>query len=455
MQTIKIKYKTTEDNISLINTYQRQYNCVVRYGFNRLQDNNKLSQVEQRIALKQMQNVDLINSWLEQSAIYDIKALYEKNKQNKVIFGGVKLFKDRLKRIISKETFKSKRLLPLCSVGEAPKKGNRLFNIQNDLNIIFKPCKGTKLILETSLHNNYKIILKQLFDLQNNKEAALTYKLDSNYIYITYDECKLSNCKAIQNIDNRVASLDLNPNYIGLTIVDWFNENEYSVIKSAVFNIKKLNDIEYKLQGLPSTDVKRVYLNNKRKHELMHISKQIIDLCLHYKVSLFGLEDLNIKSNDKGQGKCFNKLCNNIWIRNAFVNNIKKRCNIQGIKCIEVKANYSSFIGNFIFRSLNLPDMCLSAFEIGRRVYEWNEQYIKKIKEKKKNIIFLDVDKFKNLYIKSMEEFNIINEFKDLKELYTYIKNLKLKYRVSLDAFRYLEFSDLKSIRSNITVLYM
>lgn len=450
MQTIKIKYKTTLNNALLINQYQQQYNCVVRFGFNRLQDDNTLSQPKQRELIKSMNNTDLINSWLEQSAIYDIKALYVKNGNNKVIFGGKKLFNDRLKGLISKETFKSKRMLPLTSVGEAIQKGNRLFKIQNDLNIIFKPCKGTALLLETSLRNNYKKLLLQLYRLQEHKICAITYKLDKDYIYITFDELYLKEDFQYK-VDNRVCSIDLNPNYIGFTITDWKSENEYKVIKSGVYHLKALNDIEYTLKGLPSTDVKRLYLNDKRKHELMHIAKSLIDTCIHYKVSLFGIEDLSITSSDKEQGKGFNKLCNNVWIRNAFINNLNKRCVIHNIKFLKVKAAYSSFIGNFIFRSLDIPDMCLSAFEIGRRTYEWNEQYIKKTKDKKKNIIFLDLKLFKNLYLKSLEEFKIHDEFKDLKSLYNFLKNSKLRYRVSLEDLKdHLKFYRLFSIKSKI-----
>jgi hypothetical protein len=55
-----------------------------------------------------------------------------------------------------------------------------------------------------------------------------------------------------------------------------------------------------------------------------------------------------------------------------------------------MKPEYSSFIGNFLFRHLNMPDMCLSAFEISRRTHEWYHQYIIKDKNIKKNIIFPD-----------------------------------------------------------------
>lgn len=51
--------------------------------------------------------------------------------------------------------------------------------------------------------------------------------------------------------------------------------------------------------------------------------------------------------------------------------------------------------------------MCLAAFEISRRGYEFYNQYIIKTKQPNKNIIFPDLNGLKHLYIKSLEEFNI------------------------------------------------
>jgi len=99
------------------------------------------------------------------------------------------------------------------------------------------------------------------------------------------------------------------------------------------------------------------------------------------------MEDLNIESKDSGKGKRFNRLVNNQWNRNSFANNLEKRCNIFGIKLLKVKPEYSSFIGNFLFRTLNLPDPVLSSIEISRRGYEFYNQYVIKIKNIKKNII--------------------------------------------------------------------
>jgi len=72
-----------------------------------------------------------------------------------------------------------------------------------------------------------------------------------------------------------------------------------------------------------------------------------------------------------------------------------------------VKPEYSSFIGNFLYRSLNLPDMILASIEISRRAYEFYNQYIIKTKEIKKNIVRPNLTEFRELYLKSLEEFKL------------------------------------------------
>jgi hypothetical protein len=165
---------------------------------------------------------------------------------------------------------------------------------------------------------------------------------------------------------------------------------------------------------------------------------------------VFGLEELNIKNKDTSKGKYFNKLVNNVWNRNKLVDNIKKRCNIYSIRVMLVKPNYSSFIGNFLFRDLKLPDMTLASIEIGRRCYEFKTQYIDKTKDKRKNIILPDVNDFNDRYIKSLEEFNIPGEIKDLVNIYNFLKKSKSRYRLSLDDLSHLEFSRCFSNKSKV-----
>ena len=97
--------------------------------------------------------------------------------------------------------------------------------------------------------------------------------------------------------------------------------------------------------------------------------------------------------------------------------------------------------------------MILSSIEISRRGFEFYNQYIIKTKNIKKNIIQPNISDFKDLIIKSLEEFNINEKFDSLVDIYYFFKKSKLMYRLSLDKFN-LKFFRLNSLKSNISVCY-
>ena len=446
MQVLKIKYQTDDQSLDIIRDYMKQYSSVQHFVYNRINEGKSQKDIKQQIKL--LNNVDLMDSWFIQCSFYDIP------KVDKVIFGGKKNYFQRLKNNISKEEFKLKRLSSIYSIGEVVNKsvkGNRKFHIEQDLeNIIFKPNKSTKINLKLIGLNKRKQILSKLYQKQERKEIKIAYKLYLEYIYVIFEETDIYNYET-KFIKNRVLSLDLNPNYIGWSIVDWKSESEFDVIKSGVYSIKKLNDKDFNLKnkGYSSESKKRKFLNNKRNFETIQLVKNIVNKSIYYKCQLISIEDLSIKSSDKELGKRFNKLVNNSWCRNTFVNNLTKRCNIHNIKLLKVKPDYSSFIGNFLYRSLNLPDMVLASIEIGRRGYEFYNQYISKTKEIKKNIVRPNLSMFQKLYLKSLEEFKLQPIYKDLIELYYFFKKSKLKYRLSIDSFN-LQFSRFTSDKSYI-----
>ena len=437
MQVLKIKYQTDDQSLHIIRDYMKQYSSVQHFVYNRI--NEGKSQKEIKSQIKLLNNIDLLDSWFIQCSFYDIP------KVDKVIFGGKKNYFQRLKNNISKEQFKQKRLSPIYSIGEVINKsvkGNRKFHIEQNLeNIIFKPNKSTKINLQLIGLNKRKQILSKLYQKQERKEIKIAYKLDLEYIYVIFDETDIYNYET-KFIKNRVLALDLNPNYIGWSIVDWKSESEFYVIKSGVYSIKKLNDKDFDLKnkGYSSESNERKYISDKRNFETLQIVKNIVNKSIYYKCQLISIEDLNIKTSDKELGKKFNKLVNNSWCRNTFVNNLTKRCNIHNIKLLQVKPEYSSFIGNFLYRSLNLPDMVLASIEIGRRGYEFYNQYISKTKEIKKNIIRPNLSMFNKLYLKSLEEFKLQPTYKDLVELYYFFKKSKMMYRLSINQFN-LQFS--------------
>ena len=454
MQTIKIKYTIDDTDKLLLNDYIKQYNHVYRVAFNNLQSHkkNKLSE------LSNLNNIDLLDSWFIQSANYEVKTLYKLVGNKKVIFGGRKNFIKRCQHKISYDEFNSYRFYPLCSYGEKKSgtksvHGNRKFKLSDDLTFITLKLKERKIKINLPkyLHSNIKYILKKIYKHQILDDTPITYKIDYNYVYIQFDESIILNNNNLNKIQNRILSLDLNPNYIGWSIVDWKSENEFNVIKSGVYSIKNLNDKDFNLKnkGYSSDSNERKYISDKRNFETLQIVKNIVNKSIYYKCQVISIEDLNIKSSDFDKGKRLNKLVNNSWCRTIFVNNLTKRCNIFNIKLLKVKPEYSSFIGNFLYRSLNLPDMVLASIEIGRRGYEFYNQYISKTKEIKKNIIKPDLNMFNRLYLKSLEEFKLQPTYKDLVELYYFFKKSKMMYRLSIDQFN-LQFSSLFSNTSYI-----
>ena len=303
MQTLKIKYKTTNENLSLIKEYQRQYSSCLHYVYNRLKEN--ISQKEIYNFVKQLNNIPLIDSWIINTIIYEAKALIAKD--NKIIFGGKKNFFDRLKGKISKEEYLSKRLSPYYSIGTTGNptvKANHKFNLTDNLNVvIFKPNRKTKIELILVGISNRKNILSKLYKRQEERNFAIHYRIDSEYVYISFDESELYSFNN-NAIENRIMSIDMNPNYIGWSIVDWKSSSEFKVIKSGVYSIKTINDKDFNLKGkhIPSNDPSRIHLSNKRQHEILEISKNLINKALYYSCQIFSMEDLSIKSSDKENG---------------------------------------------------------------------------------------------------------------------------------------------------------
>ena len=303
-----------------------------------------------------------------------------------------------------------------------------MFRLKQGNILTFQPDRLHHIDLElVGLKKYRQNIVSKLTELSNQKKVTITYKLSSEYVWISYDEKLVSNIET-PKIKNRVFAIDMNPNYVGWSIVDWKSSSNFRIVEEGVISIKELNDYDNK-QKIDST--KRKHISNIRYHAIFEICKNLVDTAAYYRCDKFVLEDL--KFNTNGSYSKFNRLTRNQWCRDLLKNNINKRCNIYGINVINVKPEYSSFVGNFLFRHVtNMPDMVLASIEIGRRGYEYSSQYIDKTKDKKKNIVFPDICDFDDLYTKSLEEFSIKEKSDNLLLLYFYIKNVKMTYRVPI-----------------------
>ena len=146
--------------------------------------------------------------------------------------------------MISKEEFKDSRNIGILSEGEMNRKGNRLFQIdvENDKFIYKRKCKEHyDLEIVEKLSDKRKQILSRLQSLMSEKKIPVTIRLKKDHIYLSYDEKIVENYRKFHNLfQNRVLGIDLNPNYFGISIIEFNHQNKYKVIHKEVIDVSKL-----------------------------------------------------------------------------------------------------------------------------------------------------------------------------------------------------------------------
>ena len=403
MKTIKLKIMNTID----LNYELKTYNSVVHFAYNRFHDDRSAKEKDIRSQVNQLFKGKL-NSWLLQCAIKDGKAIQESCCNKKVIFGGKTLYKRYLRKLITKEDFNKQRQLPISSQGEMLHKGNRMFDFHFDNQaLVFKISKKKHIDIQLgNIHKGIQKELNKLNELCYDKKATVSIRLNNDYIWITYDEKLLSKSVKFNELkDNRVMGLDLNPNYIGLSVIEFDKENDFKVLYKQVFELKGLTD--------------KNTSKYKRHYELIKICHTINGLINYWKCKKLSIEDLNIKQSDKGQGKNFNRLCNNVWDRTLISNKLIMLSNIYGYELVKVNPAYSSFIGNLVYGDKTTPDMIAASIEIARRSYK---KY-----EKKWFYPVFNVERLDEQWKQTLAG------VKDWKNAFLKIKNSKVKYRVLLN----------------------
>ena len=271
-------------------------------------------------------------------------------------------------------------------------------------------------------------LLNILKELQFTKTVPITYSLDTECVYIAVDNSAFEK-HVYRTIKDRVMAIDINPEFIGWSVTDW-SDAGYKIVTSGVISIQPLNN-KHKEIHLSTNDKKNLCFNNKRKHEIIHIAKQLFMLCKHYRCETFAMEDLDMKHKDV-ESKRINRLINNLWCRNLLTHQIKKHILCSPTAFISVQPQYSSIIGNIVYRNECLPDPILASIEIGRRGFEYSTQYIYKRRQIKKTVILPDFNSVKTRIRLSLEEMGICGHVKSWTELFSAVKKSGVKYRFPL-----------------------
>jgi predicted transposase len=335
MTTIKIPFRCFDVDKLLLIDCQRQYSILVKSALCRLLEGSNVNDTREYLNHK-LNNVNDLDTRFSENAILDAQALIKKmnkeykkaikknknltweefikKKENRICFRRKNLEK-RSKGEITKEEFKENKYLPVTNYGETGEKGNRKFYLDMEKNeCVFKLNRNKHLHLKLCKTNkNYLNELIKIQQLMEGCNLAVTFKVDKNYLHISYKPIKNADeeITKLALMDNRIVGVDLNPSNIGLSTLEFK---------------KDLVDYEFVLKDKRFIDIVEINKlpKNKRKRAYIGIVDSIVSYLKSFNTKNIALEDLHMPSKDHGKGKALNN-CLNKWNRNLIINKLTLR----------------------------------------------------------------------------------------------------------------------------------
>ena len=358
MKTICFKISYDEESKKIIDSDSRVFSSAYRMAYNLFWKGESQTAVYKALVKhfsNKIPNYILTSASTKASANYkaDIALNKEIDTPNfKTIFGGRKNFRiynnacvkgDEELKTKYKKIIINKRNVGLWSNGQAIVYGNRHFKIDlTNKQVVYKRDKRhhLKLQITNKLSLKQELLLSKIYLAMVNSLSPVTFGIKNDNLYIPYDESVIEKEKQFSNLkDNRILGIDLNPEYIGFSILEFNDKDEFKILHKELIELTDLQDQDNR---------------NKVKFELYQIDNHILKLCKHYKVSKLVVEDLKFKNQKQKyfrseSQKNHNKLLKNKWCYSLIKNNLQVLCGTYGVKFIEVNPAYSSIIGNFLY----------------------------------------------------------------------------------------------------------
>ena len=379
MKTVCFKISYDEESKKIIDSDSRVFSSAYRMAYNLFWKGESQTAVYKTLAkhfADKIPNYILTSASTKASANYkaDIVLNKEVDTPNfKTIFGGRKNFRiynnacvkgDEELKAKYKKIITDKRNVGLWSNGQANVYGNRHFKIDlANKTIIYKRAirQHLKLQIINKLSSKQELLLSKIYLTMVNGLSPVTFGIKNDNLYIAYDESVVEKEKQFKDLkDNRILGIDLNPEYIGFSILEFNDKDEFKVLHKELIELTDLQDQNNR---------------NKVKFELYQIDNHIVKLCNKWKVSKLVVEDLKFKNQkqkyfrSESQRK-HNKLLKNKWCYSLTKQNLQVLCGTYGVKFIEVNSAYSSIIGNFLYGNSTTPDPIAASIELARRGYK-------------------------------------------------------------------------------------
>lgn len=77
--------------------------------------------------------------------------------------------------------------------------------------------------------------------MMSEKKIPVTFKLKKDKIYLSYDEKEVEKEKQLKGLfNNRILGIDLNPNYFGMSIIEFDRKDHFNIIHKEVIDLNEL-----------------------------------------------------------------------------------------------------------------------------------------------------------------------------------------------------------------------
>lgn len=413
-QTISLPFTISDSaDVTWLTDAMRQHASVVRTGYARAANPDRSLRAEKdlRDELKTRFPDHPLGSWAIHCATREALRLRKQKPDGRMIFGGRAQLERRMKELISHEEWRQRRQSrPIEIVGDRTRWGNRHLRLSEDgrtATVVFLK-RSIRLDLP-KMSGKTGMLLKALARLTEACEIGISFTLGAKSLSISFDpmdlrrlpegttleqiervERKALGRKAkgrprkdpsthyaehrikpipaaerpvhpewrptIQTTANRAVGIDLNPQWIGLTVVeigpkaDPRDADSVRILDHRLIRLDIGIDVSSEAFATHMARCARLATSLARKWGCATI--------LHE-------DDLGrLRWSKRSNGVPKDAATINFWSRNALLDGLARRCALSGLTLSPIWGGYSSTIGNMLF---DLPDACAAAAEIARR----------------------------------------------------------------------------------------
>ena len=412
MQTITVPWSASANDRKTIADWQRRQGAIVRSAYAQAHDADGRPRSEQtlRDLLKKRFPDHPLGSWAIHCATREGMLLRAQRPDGRIVFGG----RDRLERLhkglIDREEWRRTRhSRPIEIVGDRTRWGNRHMRISPDgLTATVTFLKRSVTLRLPRMSGKTGHLLRALAALTETCEIGVQFSLGAKTLSMTFDHMDMRRLKpgttlesvqraerealghgargrprkdsdmhyaarrvrpmgpavrpvhpewrdAIPMTDTRAVALDLNPEWIGISVIEI----------SAHADPKDADSVRILDHRLIRLEVPIASSKETMQAHMARCARLAVSLARKWGASTVWYEEGlgRLRWSKRSRGPAALQTIN-FWSRNALLGGLARRCALSGLRCRSVWGGYSSIAGNLLFP---LPDACAAATEIARR----------------------------------------------------------------------------------------